>query len=160
MGWQFWLALVVMIVGIAGTVIPVLPGLILVFCAAFAYGIFDAFQHITPTVLVILGFLTVVGIAVDYFAGVIGAKRFGASRYGTWGAIIGGVAGVFVLPFGLLLFPPLGVILGEMLSGKPLEQAISSAWGTCLGMLGGTVAKVGIGLLMTGIFVWKAVQGI
>lgn len=160
MEWQFWLALIVMIVGIVGTVLPILPGLILIFGAALAYGIFDKFQHITPTVLVILGLLTIVGIALDYFAGVIGAKHYGASKYGTWGAIIGAVAGLFLFPFGLLIFPPLGVIIGEMLSGKQLEQAISSAWGTCLGMLGGAVAKIGIGVIMTGIFIWKAVQGI
>lgn len=157
MEWQFWVALTVMLVGIIGTVLPVLPGLILIFCSALVYGIFDAFQHITPGVLVVIGLLTILGLALDYFAGVIGAKRYGASRYGIWGAIIGAIAGLFFFPFGLGLFPPLGVIIGEVLGGKKVEQAISSAWGTCLGMLGGAVAKIGIGVIMTGIFVWKAV---
>ncbi|HEX3033095.1 MAG TPA: DUF456 family protein [Bacillota bacterium] len=160
MEWQFWAALTVMVIGVVGTVVPLIPGLVLIFGSALAYGIFDAFIHITPGVMIVLGLLTGLGLALDYFAGVIGAQRFGASRYGTWGAVIGAVAGLVFLPFGpfgIIVLPAVGVVLGEVLAGNSLEKALASAWGTCMGMLGGAVAKIGIGILMIGIFIWKAV---
>ncbi len=152
--WIVWLTILVMLVGVAGTFLPILPGLVMIFCAALAYGIYDNFNQISPYIIIVLGILTAFGTGVDYFAGAVGAKQSGASKAGSWGAVLGGLVGLFFFPWGIIFFPPVGVILGELAVGKSLQQAIRAAWGTCLGLLGGAVAKILIALLMTGLFIW------
>lgn len=152
--WVLWVTVVLMLIGVAGTILPLLPGLALIFLSGLGYGIYDRFQHVSPVVIVVLAVLTALGLGVDYFAGVVGAKSSGASKYGTWGALLGGVLGIFFLPWGVLIFPPAGVITGELIAGKNWSQAVTTAWGTCLGMLGGAVAKVLLAVLMTGLFIW------
>lgn len=153
--WVFWVSVLLMLIGVLGTILPLLPGLILIFVTALGYGIYDHFQHISPVMLVVLAVLTGLGLSVDYFAGVIGAKSSGASRYGIWGALLGGILGILFLPWGVLLFPPAGAIIGELIAGKNWSEAVASAWGTCLGMMGGAIAKVLLALLMTGLFIWE-----
>lgn len=158
MDWVLWLAIVLMFAGIAGTFLPIIPGLPLIFFTALAYGFYDGFKHVSAWVMVFLLILTALGQGVDYFAGVLGAKRYGASKYGTYGALFGGLLGILFLPWGLLLFPPIGAVVGELISGSDLDKALNCAWGTCLGMLGGAVAKVIIAVIMTGTFIWEVVH--
>jgi len=156
--WVFWVAIVLMLIGVAGTILPLLPGLALIFLTGLGYGIYDKFQHVSPAVTAVLAVLTVLGLGVDYFAGVVGAKSSGASKSGTWGALLGGILGVLFLPWGVLIFPPAGAIIGELIAGKDPRQAVTTAWGTCLGMLGGAVAKLLLAVLMTGLFIWDALK--
>ena len=152
--WVLMVSVLLMLIGVVGTIVPLLPGLVLIFLTALGYGIYDQFQHISPAVILVLAVLTVLGLSMDYIAGLIGAKRSGASKYGMWGALLGGILGVFFLPWGVLLFPPAGAIIGEIIAGKDWNAAITSAWGTCLGMFGGAVTKFILALLMTGMFIW------
>lgn len=154
----FWLALLVMIIGLAGTVLPVLPGIPLIFVAILGYAFYIHFTLLKIWFILIMGLLTAVSLGVDYLSSVYGAKRYGASRVGIWGAVIGGVLGlVFLPPIGIVVGPLLGAVVGELMGGKRVEHALSIGWGTFVGMLGGAVLKIVIGLIMILAFVFKAV---
>lgn len=153
-GIMLWIILIVMLLGVAGTLLPALPGTPLIFLAALGYGIYEGFSQVTPAALSILFVLMVISLAVDYFAGVLGAKKYGASRYGTWGSFIGGVAGVimFSLP-GLLIGPFLGAVTGEFISGRKPDEAFKVGLGTVLGLAGGAFVKLIIAVVMVAVFV-------
>ncbi len=158
MNWGFWLAFIVMLIGLAGTILPVLPGTPIIFLAILGYGFYDHFTSIGFWFILIMGLLTVASAIADYLGGVYGAKKYGASRLGIWGSIIGGIIGVFVAPpVGIILGPLLGAVIGELLNGKSTEHAFSVGWGTLIGLLGSTVVKVIIGVIMILTFVVKAV---
>ena len=150
------LALIVMIIGVIGTLLPVLPGTPLIFLAALGYGFYDNFKHITPFVIIVLFVLMGFTFFVDYLSGVIGARRYGASKMGTWGSLIGAILGLilFNLP-GIIFGPAIGAILGEMLAGKNLDQAFKVGMGTLLGILGGTIIKIATAIIMVAYFVIK-----
>ena len=92
---------------------------------------------------------------IDNLASAWGARRYGGSKQAIWGALIGGVVGIF-LPFGLLVGPLLGALLAELLLvRKPLGLALRSAWGTLLGVLGGVAAKFALHLLIGVYELWR-----
>lgn len=139
----FWIVLLVMICGAFGTLLPVLPGTPLIFLAALGYGFYEHFQKVTPTILGVLFFLMAVSLAVDYLAGVVGAKKYGATKYGTWGSFLGGIVGAvfFSIP-GLLLGPLVGAVIGEVVGGQQVNTALRVGLGTVLGLAGGAFFKI------------------
>jgi Uncharacterized protein conserved in bacteria len=151
----FGVALLFMAVGIAGTVVPVLPGVPLIWLAILGFGFVDKFRHVDTTFLVVTALVVVASEAMDYVTRAWGAKRFGAGHAGTLGAVLGAVAGLFFLPVGLLLGPFLGALIGELLSGRPLEEALRAGWGGLLGTLGSVVVKFVVAVAMTIAFVIK-----
>lgn len=158
MTFAFWAALIVMIGGALGTLLPVLPGTPLIFIAALGYGFYDKFNHITPSILVILFILMLLAFTVDYLAGTVGAKKYGATKYGTWGSFIGGVAGVIFLNIpGLIIGPFLGAVIGEILAGKKPEEALKVGFGTMIGLAGGAVLKLILAISMVGVFVTSVI---
>jgi len=155
---MFWIFLVVMLLGVVGTLLPALPGTPLIFLAALGYGFYEGFAKITPIALGILFVMMAASLIVDYLAGVAGAKRYGASRYGTWGSFIGGVAGVifFSIP-GLLIGPFFGAVVGELISGRNAKEALKVGFGTVLGLAGGAFVKLVIAISMVAVFIIYAV---
>ncbi len=155
---MFWLALVVMIIGALGTLLPVLPGTSLIFLAALGYGFYEGFHKITPLVLGILFVLMLLSFAVDYFAGVIGAKTYGASKYGTWGSFLGGLLGVllFSIP-GLLIGPFIGAVTGEIIAGRRADEAVKVGLGTVIGLAGGAFFKIILAISMITVYIVSAV---
>jgi uncharacterized protein YqgC (DUF456 family) len=157
MVWQIILWIVVitlLLMGLAGTILPTLPGNILIFAGALVYGIFTGFEEVTLWVLAALAGITIGAQLLDYVAGAYGAKRFGASKYGMWGAILGGIVGLLAFNIvGLIAGVFLGAIIPEILLGQGLKEALRIGWGSLLGFLGGTLMKFILGLLMIGIFV-------
>ena len=150
----FWLVLIIMILGAAGTILPVVPGTPLIFLAALGYGLYEHFQKVTVTVLAVLFFLMVVSLLIDYFAGVVGAKKYGATKYGTWGSFLGGIVGVVIFNIpGLLVGPFVGAVIGETVSGKKIDHALKVGLGTVLGLAGGAFFKFVIALAMIVIYV-------
>jgi len=142
-------------IGLAGTILPTLPGNILIFAGALVYGIFTEFEEVTLWVLAALAGISIGAQVLDYVAGAYGAKRFGASKYGIWGAIIGGILGFIILNIvGLIVGVFLGAILPEMLLGQNLREALRVGWGSLLGFLGGTLMKFVLGLVTIGIFLF------
>jgi uncharacterized protein len=151
----FWwfIAVILMAVGLIGTVVPVLPGTTIILGAAILHRVALGPQRSCGlSALIALAALTLVSYALDAGAGYLGAKRFGATRWGVCGGIIGGIIGLFFGLPGLFLGPVVGAIAGELISGKRLVKAGRAGWGTILGTLAGVIAKIFIGLAMVAIF--------
>ena len=146
------LAGLLIFVGLLGTVLPVLPGLPVMFAGMWLAAWNDGYTRIGTGTLVLLGVLTVVSIAVDVFASLIGAKRVGASRKALWGAAIGGLLGVFFGLPGLLLGPFLGAVGGEMADGRSRREAMKVGAGTWVGIAVGAALKVALAIAMLGVF--------
>lgn len=146
------LAVVLVLVGVAGVVLPALPGLPLVFAGMLLAAWAGDFQQIGWVTLLVLGLLTLLSVAVDFFATMVGAKRVGASRKALLGAMLGTFAGLFFGPVGLFTGPFVGALLGELWHGRELGQAAKVGFGTWLGILLGVVLKVGLAFAMLGLF--------
>ena len=153
----YLLAIVLVVVGIAGTILPALPGLPLVFAGMLLAAWAGDFQQVGVPMLVVLGLLTVFSLAVDFWATALGAKRVGASRLAIIGAMVGTLAGLFFGPLGLLMGPFAGAIGGELIHRRSLlKQDLGHAArigvGTWVGILFGTVLKLALAFTMLGLF--------
>ena len=149
-----WIAAIALIVaGVAGTILPVLPGPILVFGGIVLAAAIDDFTRIPVWLLVVLGVLTMLAWIVDYVAAAAGAKRAGASRYAIIGAAIGTIAGILSGLWGLLFMPLLGAAIGEFIAQRDALRAGKVGLATWLGLLLGTVVKLAIVLAMVGALV-------
>ncbi len=155
----FIAVLVLMLVGLAGSVIPVIPGIPLIYLGYIIFGLASGWKFFGVGFMVFWGIVTLLMMSLDYYAGVIGAKRFGASTAGLWGSVFGGLLGIIFLGFiGIIVGPFLGAVFGELLSGKTSRSALRSGWGTFLGFLGGSLFKIIVGMVMIGVFVWQIIQ--
>lgn len=146
------LAVILVLVGIAGVILPALPGLPLVFAGMLLAAWAGGFQQIGWVTLVVLGLLTLLSVGVDFFATLVGAKRVGASKKALLGAVLGTFAGLFFGPIGLFAGPFVGALLGELWHGREIGQATKVGLGTWLGILLGTVLKLGLAFAMLGLF--------
>ena len=151
----------IMLVGLIGTVLPIIPGTILIFAGALLYALVDGFQVLGWPTLVVLGVLAAVATTADLWASSIGAKIGGASG---WSVVIGMLAGlvgfvVFNLP-GAIIGAILGVLLTEIVRVGDWRQALKAGSGWVVGWILSTVVQLGIGLIMVAIFVWQVVQGV
>ena len=146
------LAILLVIVGLAGTVLPALPGVPLIFGGLLLIAYLDDFSKVGVVTLVILGVLAVIAFAVDYVAAMMGAKRAGASRLAVIGATLGTVGGLFLGFVGIIIGPFAGAAVGEFIARKDALQAGKVGFATWLGIVIGTAAKLGIAFLMIGLF--------
>jgi len=146
------LAVILVLVGIAGVILPALPGLPLVFVGMLLAAWAGDFRQIGWVTLVVLGLLTLLSIAADLFATMVGAQRVGASKKALFGTVIGTFAGLFFMPVGLLAGPFVGALLGELWHSREIGQAAKVGLGTWLGILLGTVLKLGLAFAMLGLF--------
>ena len=141
-----------MLVGLAGTVLPALPGVPLIYAGIVLAAWIGGFEAISVTTLVILGVLTAIGVAADFVATALGAKRAGASRYGVIGAALGTVVGIFTGLWGLVFMPLVGAALGEFYAHRDALKAGRVGLATWVGMLLGTAVKLAIALTLIGAF--------
>jgi uncharacterized protein YqgC (DUF456 family) len=155
----YLVAAILVIVGLIGTVLPALPGVPLVFCGLLLAAWTDGFAHVGVFTLFVLGALTVLALAIDFVAGMLGAKKVGASRYAVIGAALGTLLGLFFGLPGLLLGPFVGALLGELVAGGTLRKATGVGVGAWLGFLVGAVAKLGVCFAMLGIFAFAFLAG-
>lgn len=146
------LAAALILVGLAGTILPALPGVPLVFAGMFIAAWAGDFVHIGWPTLTILGILCILAVLIDFIAGVLGAKKVGASRWALIGAAIGTVVGLFAGIVGLLLGPFIGALLGELIAGSNLRRSTIVGVGAWLGFLFGTLAKIALCFTMLGVF--------
>ena len=142
-----------LLAGIAGTILPALPGVPLVFAGMLLAAWANDFHDVSVWTIVLLGVLTLVSLAVDFFASLLGAKRAGATKKAMWGAAIGTFAGLFAGIPGLLLGPFLGAVAGELVGGREWREASRVGFGTWLGIIVGTALKFALAFGMLGIFV-------
>ena len=147
------LTVVLIIAGLIGCIVPVLPGPLLILIGAFLYAWFTDFAVINWVGLSVLGLLALSSQVLDHLASSIGAKKFGASQWGVVGAFVGGIIGLFVGGIiGILIGPFLGAIFFEIIQGKGFHASLKIGFGTFIGFLGGTFGKVVIAITMVGIF--------
>jgi len=146
------LAVVMVLAGIAGAVLPALPGIPLVFAGLMLGAWADGFTHVGWPTLVVLGVLAAISLVLDPIANALGAKRAGASGWAIAGAAIGTFAGLFLGLPGLVLGPLVGAVVGELAARRDLRQAGRAGLGAWIGFLAGTVAKLAIGFAMVGLF--------
>ena len=149
-------SLLIMLSGLAGVVLPIIPSTPLIWVGVFIYAACDRFESIGWSLLFIFAILTIVSLALDYLGGVIGAKKYGATRWGLIGSVIGGIAGFFMGGIiGLIFGPFFGAVLFELIFGKDLKGAFKSGVGTLVGFLGGVIVKLVISVVIIGIFLIK-----
>lgn len=145
------LAIVLMVVGLAGVVLPFVPGVPLVWLGLFIYAAATGFKTISLLTVIIFLVLTIVLTALDFLAPLWGAKKYQASKWGVIGAFLGAIAGIFILGFwGIIIGPFLGAFLGEMITGQGKKQAFQSALGAFVGFLVGTLIRLIVALIMFG----------
>jgi uncharacterized protein YqgC (DUF456 family) len=146
------LALLVMLTGLIGSLLPVLPGTPLILIAAIGHRLYFGDASASNLVLAILGTLMVVSLVFEFLASVLGAKKFGATWRGMAGAVIGGIIGLFFSLPGIILGPFLGAMLFEMLGDKEFKKAAKAGLGATVGLLLGVVGKFSIGVVMIILF--------
>jgi len=146
------------LVGVAGVVLPALPGVPLVFAGMLLAAWADHFTLIPVWVIVVLAVLTAFALAIDIVATMLGAKRVGASRLAIVGAALGTIVGLFFSIPGLLLGPFIGALAGEWLHGRDMQHATRVGIGTWTGMIIGAVFKLMLTCVMLGVFVLSIVM--
>jgi len=149
----FVLAAIVILIGMAGTIVPAMPGVPLVFAGMWLAAWADHYHHVGKWTLILLFMLAALAVLVDFVAGLLGAKRVGASALALWGAAFGTIIGMFFGLPGLLFGPFAGALVGELIHGSQVRRATSVGIGTWLGLLFGTLAKIGVCFTMLGVFV-------
>lgn len=149
-----WIVAIALIaVGVAGVVLPALPGIVFVYGGIVLGAWIGRFEEIGVGTVVALGVLAAVGMIVDYAATAIAAQRAGASRHGLIGAALGTVAGVFGGLIGLVFMPLAGAAIGEFIARRDALRAGRVGLATWLGLVAGAVAKLAIVFTMVGVFV-------
>jgi uncharacterized protein YqgC (DUF456 family) len=149
----YGIAAVLVLIGLAGTFLPLLPGVPFVFAGMALAAYADGFVRIGKTVLIVLGLLTIFALLIDFLAASLGAKRLGASRLAIWGAAIGALIGIVLGPFGLLFGSFAGAVAGELLSSRNAQHATRVGFGAWVGLIVGTLFKLALTFAMVGIFV-------
>jgi hypothetical protein len=148
-----WLLAAVLVVGgLAGSVLPALPGVPLVFAGLVVGAWADDFQRVTWLTLTLLGILTVASFVIDLAATALGAKRVGATKLAVAGAMLGTLGGALLGIPGLILGPLAGAVAGEMLSHGRMQQARRAGFATWMGLIFGTLAKLALVFTMLGVF--------
>ncbi len=142
--------------GLVGSVVPWMPGPLLVLAGALLWAIVTSFETLGVGRLAILAALMLVSFLLNFVAGAIGARRYGGSRWGVVGAVVGAIVGLFFGPLGLLFGPVIGAIGGELAHGATLEGGLRSGFGALGGLLVSFVADLVICLTMIGLFLWWA----
>ena len=149
--WVLCTALIVL--GLAGTVLPLLPGTLLVWGGIVLGAWIDDFTRVGTTTVVVVSVLAVLAWGLDYVAGLMGAQKAGASKQALLGAAVGTVVGLFMGLVGVLFMPLVGAAVGEYLARKDQTRAVKVGVATWVGIMVGLIAKVVLAFIMVGIFV-------
>lgn len=147
------LAFLLVVVGLVGLALPAIPGAPVLFGGLFVAAWAEDFVYAGPWTLALLAVMAALTYAVDFAAGAVGARRFGASRRAVIGAVLGAIVGLFFGLPGVLLGPFLGAMLGELSHQRGLGAASRAGIGATLGLVVGVAAKLALGVSMLGLFV-------
>lgn len=155
------LTVILMMLGVAGSILPALPSTPLVFLAALGHKLYFGEASAGWWMLILLALITLLSLLMDHLATLYGAKRFGATWRGAAGAVCGCVVGLFFNLPGLLFGPFIGAMLFELAGGRNWTEASRAGVGATLGLLAGAVGKLACSVAMTGMFtaavVWTTV---
>ncbi len=145
---------ILMLLGLAGSILPILPGPPLSFIGLLVLALLRHFSPpLTPALVIILAIVTILVIAMDYIIPLLGAKRYGASKCGLWGSVLGMAIGMFWSPFAMLAGAFIGAVVVEWLIGKKKGEALRAGWGVMVGTLFATILRLGVSGVMTYYFV-------
>lgn len=155
----FWLAvaLTVMFIGLLGVLLPLIPGVGLIWITALIYAIAEGFQNVDPITMVVLSLIAIPGITADIWVSSLGAKVGGASFWSIVASLLGGVFGFFLfnLP-GALIGSLVGLVVVELFRAKDWRQALKASGGWVVGRLVSTAVQFVVGVIMIAIFWWQA----
>lgn len=151
--WLPWLGVItLMLIGLVGLIFPLLPGATFLFAGMWLAAWLEDYQRISVTTVVVLGVFMLLSFAIDWLAGVLGAKKVGASRAAIIGAFVGSLLGILAGFWGLIVFPFFGAMLGEWLTHRDHFRATHVGFATALATAMGMAAKIALGFTMLGIF--------
>jgi uncharacterized protein YqgC (DUF456 family) len=153
------LSALLVITGLAGIVLPAIPGTILVFFGLLLAAGIDQFTRVGWPTLTFLGLLTALSFVIDYFASAYGVKRFGASRQAVIGSLIGLTLGMFLGIPGIIFGPFIGAMAGEFMANRDILRAGRAGVGTWLGLVLGIAARIAIAFTMIGTFIIVYIAG-
>jgi len=145
-------AIIMMVVGIIGCLVPVLPGPPLSYIGIILLH-FTKFADFSSTILVTLAVIAVVVSILDYIVPIWGTKKFGGSKYGARGATVGLIIGLFLGPLGIIIGPLVGAVVGELIFRDDMKYAVKAGFGSLLGFLTGIGLKLAASFVMTFYFV-------
>lgn len=152
----WWILAILLVVGgLAGTIIPALPGVPMVFAGLLVAAWITNFEPAGMGTMVTLGALTAIAWLIDFLAAALGAKRLGASPRAFWGAMFGAIVGMFFGLAGILLGPFVGAFVAEVSGGRGVQDAGRAGVGAWIGTVLGAAAKIAIAFLMVGLFILR-----
>jgi len=148
------IASVLLLLGLAGCILPAVPGPPLGFAGLFLLALIRHFAPpLRPAVIILMGILTLIVSGLDHIIPLLGAKKYGTSKWGLWGSVAGMIIGVFFSPLGALFGALIGAVLGEYLVQRQIKQAIKAGWGVVVGTVIGAALKLGVSGMMAYYFV-------
>lgn len=143
------LAIILFIAGLLGTILPVLPGAVLIYSGFILYGLITKFATLDVYFFFLQAVALIIIFLVDFVASAFSTRHFGGSKPAAWGAVIGTILGLLIFgPLGIIIGPFLGATAAELLRGADANQSIRVGFGSLVGALGGTVLKLGAEILM------------
>jgi uncharacterized protein len=152
----FALAFALMLLGLAGTILPVLPGIALIYAGYLVYGLLTSWHTYGAPTMVLWGAITLLSLIMDHYGAMYGARRTGSSILAIWGSFIGAIIGIMLFQVaGLIVGTFAGAVIGDFMAGRSIGQAFRSGKAALIGFLAGTLVKIVIGLIMAGMFVWQ-----
>jgi len=152
------LALFVMCVGLAGSVLPGIPSTPLVLLVAIGHRLWFGEAGASNLALLTLGLLMVASLVMDYLASMYGAKRLGATWRGVLGAVVGGVIGIFFALPGIIVGPFVGALLFEMMGGREWKPAARAGFGAVIGLFIGAIGKLACCAAMMALFAFSVIM--
>ena len=147
------LALVLVLIGFAGLVLPALPGIPMIYAGLVLAAWAEDFAHVGWITLTILGLLALVSYGIDFAATALGAKKFGASPRAIWGAAAGTLIGIFFGLPGIIIGPFAGALIAELTHKNDMQAATKAGVGATLGLLFGAILKIALAITLIGVFV-------
>jgi len=140
--------------GIAGCILPVLPGPFLSFLGLLLLAVLKHFSPpLTPTLIIVMAVIAAAVTAGDYLIPLWGARRYGTSKWGIWGSVAGMVIGLFFPPFGMLLGALIGAMAVEWFVQKERGKALKAGWGVLVGTLLGAALRLGVAGMIAYYFI-------
>jgi len=148
---------VAVVLGLIGCFVPILPGPIVSYLGLIFISILKKWKAYSPAFLIIVGIVTLAATVIDYILPILTSKKKGATKAGTWGSVIGMIAGIFFFPpFGMLIGAFVGAVVGELIFNKERKNALKAGWGIFLG----TILSIFIKLGVSGVITYYFVRGI